>query len=262
MTESAPSEPAAVAAVDDTGLAWQRLREALRPHRTRDQLVVAALLLALGFAFAVQVRSARGDVDLRSASESDLVQILDDVNAQRDRLEAELRDLQITHDRLASGSDARAVAEREAQDRARSLGVIAGVLPATGPGAVITIRDPSSTVDSGLLLSAVSELRDAGAEAIQIDDVRVVASTWFGDDFADGHPVVTVDGEPVTAPYVITAIGDPATIETALRIPGGVVDETDLVGGAVRVEQRKMVAVTAVHAPEPLTHASAAPSSS
>ena len=54
------------------------------------------------------------------------------------------------------------------------------------------------------LLDALQELRDAGAEAVQINDGRVGASTWFADG-ASG--AVTMDGRTLSRPFVITAIG-------------------------------------------------------
>ena len=62
------------------------------------------------------------------------------------------------------------------------LGILAGTVPATGPGVTITIDDPDGAVTRPTLLDGVEELRDAGAEAIEINDsVRVVASTSFTD---------------------------------------------------------------------------------
>ena len=46
---------------------------------------------------------------------------------------------------------------------------------------MLTISDPEDKVDAPIILDTVQELRDAGAEAIQINDVRVVANTWFAD---------------------------------------------------------------------------------
>jgi uncharacterized protein YlxW (UPF0749 family) len=95
----------------------------------------------------------------------------------------------------------------------------------------------------------VEELRDAGAEALQIDGgngqaVRIVASTWFVDGTGGA---LEVDGRAVTAPYRLTAIGDPPTMRTALNIPGGVVDTVRNAGGNVIVDQPGTVRVAALH---------------
>ena len=74
--------------------------------------------------------------------------------------------------------------------------------------------------------------------------MRVVADTWFAD--VDG--AIEVGGERVAQPYVIKAIGDSATMASAMEIPGGV----SRVGSGRRcrrpsVRQSDDVAITALH---------------
>ena len=57
----------------------------------------------------------------------------------------------------------------ETQRRAKVLGILAGTLPATGPGVVVAITDPQGKVRANVVLTVVQELRDAGAEALQIE---------------------------------------------------------------------------------------------
>jgi uncharacterized protein YlxW (UPF0749 family) len=93
----------------------------------------------------------------------------------------------------------------------------------------------------------VQELRDAGAEAIQIGSARVVASTAFN-DVSGG---VAVDNMALQAPYEVRAIGDGQTMATALEIPGGVIASMPE-GAHATVATREEVEVTALHAlPDP-----------
>jgi len=252
LGDQPPADPAA---------AWGRVRAAARPRRSRAQVLIALLLAGLGFAAAVQVHSTRkGGVDLTGARETDLIGILDDLDQRQARLQAQLADLNTTRNGLRTGSDAKALAESETRKRIATLGVLAGTVPATGPGVVVRVTDPSGAVDSGLLLSAVQELRDAGAEAIQINNVRVVASTWFAD--GSSHNALQVDGTRVSAPYVITAVGDSRTIAEALRIPGGVVDSVRNVGGSVTILEHPSLTVSALRVVKAPLYASPAPSTS
>jgi uncharacterized protein YlxW (UPF0749 family) len=236
------------------------VRAAARPRFSRAQLLVALLLAGLGFAAAVQVHSTHKGVDLSGARETDLVRILDDLGQRQQRLQAQLNQLNTTRDELRTGSNARAIAERETQQRAVTLGVLAGTVPASGPGVTITVTDPQAAVDSGLLLGAIQELRDAGAEAIQVNGVRVVAASWFADGGSRGG--LLVDGTHVGAPYAIVAIGDARTISEALRIPGGVVDSVHNVGGAVTIAERTSLTVSALRPLKAPQYASPAPSGS
>ena len=103
------------------------------------------------------------------------------------------------------------------------------------------------------MLDAVQELRDAGAEAIQIGDVRVVASTSFVD--APDRSGIAVDGTVVAPPYTIRAIGDPDVLEPALRIPGGVVPRLENDGDRVSVTELDLVVVDALRAVAPPEYA-------
>ncbi|MCX6419365.1 MAG: DUF881 domain-containing protein, partial [Actinobacteria bacterium] len=165
--ESPAAEPSS-----DTNVGWRRLRNVLFAKPSRDQLVIAVLCAILGFAVVQQVSIVNSDEVLATARSEDLVQILDSLDQRNQRLDAELATLKDTKARLESGQDAAATAAKERQIRDAELGILAGTLAAQGPGVVVTMTGP---VTSSLLLDAVQELRDAGAEAIQINQVRVVA---------------------------------------------------------------------------------------
>ncbi len=235
----------------------RQLRSLLRPRATRPQLVVALLCGLLGFALAVQVRTSGSDAVRSTARPEELARILDDLGARSDRLRSEVDALRVTRDRLTTGTDRSRVALQESQQRARELGILAGTLPATGPGIVLTIDDPAGKVRASVVLDAVEELRDAGAEALQIDGaggnpVRVVAATAFEDDPAGGLSVgvAGADEGRIRPPYLLRAVGDPATLAPALRIPGGVVDTVAASPGArATLTTPAAVAVAALHRP-------------
>jgi uncharacterized protein YlxW (UPF0749 family) len=224
----------------------RRVWPLLRPRTSRTQVLVAVLVFCLGFAFAVQVHSTGQAGGLRTARQEDLDTILDDLNTRSDRLRQEIAGLQATRDRLLNGSDRAKVALEETRKRAQQLAILAGTVAATGPGVRITISDSGGKVRADLLLNAVEELRDAGAEAIQIGDVRVVAASYLI-DARDGG--VAVDGRPLRPPYVLLAIGDPRTLAEALAIPGGVVDSVDALSGArANVTASAQIRITALRA--------------
>jgi uncharacterized protein YlxW (UPF0749 family) len=220
---------------------WSRIREALRFRPSRAHFVVGLLCLALGFAVAVQVRSTQSDA-LVGARTTDLVRILDDLGEQRERLAAEAARLQATLDELETGADQAGAAREAARERLETLGILAGTLPASGPGITLTVVDPDNGVRSADLLDAVQELRDAGAEAIQVNDVRVVGST----SFIDSTSGIVVDGEVVTPTYLVRAIGDPSTMSSALAIPGGVMEGLKEVGARPSVTESADIRVDAL----------------
>ena len=240
---AAASSAVAAAPAPEAASGRQRLLASLVPRATRAQLLAGLLCLLLGLALAVQVRS-NDEEDLSSLRQADLVGLLDDASDRSERLEREIADLERTREELLSSGDQRAAARDLAQERVDALGVLAGTAAATGPGIRLVVSGPG--VDDLVLLSAVQELRDAGAEAIQVGDVRVVAETAFVDG-PDG--AVEVDGEPLEGPYTFLAIGDPQTLSSAMDFPGGVAPTVRLRGGTASVEQLDEVQVTALRVP-------------
>jgi uncharacterized protein YlxW (UPF0749 family) len=251
------------------------LVDAGRPRATRAQVIGALLCGLLGFALVTQVHSATG-LGFTTARQSDLVDILDSLSSRSDQLRAQIAAEQTSLAKLTGGTDQTEAALEEAQQRAATLQILAGTAAATGPGIDLQISDPQHQVAADDLLEALEELRDAGAEAIQITGsaaaatgsttgatpgptsagataapgasghvVRLVASSFFVD--APDRSGIVVDGVSLAPPYDIVAIGDPHTMSTAMGIPGGVLDTLTAKGARGTVITHDTVEVTALH---------------
>ncbi|HEX2851029.1 MAG TPA: DUF881 domain-containing protein [Acidimicrobiales bacterium] len=213
-------------------------------RRFRTRLTASAVILAVaalaGFLLVGQLRgrSTAGPQTLAAENEADLARILANLNSEADALQNEIAQLkvQLTELRQSSSSDAEAAAELDQQ--IRSLEVLAGTVPVTGPGVVVTATDPDAALTYDSMIDIVQELRDAGAEAIAINDHRVGVAT----SFATQGDAITIDGTRLTAPYRVAAIGQPATLEGGLKIPGGAVDAMTAVKD-VRVDVQKLAKV-------------------
>ncbi|MFF3873840.1 DUF881 domain-containing protein [Streptomyces sp. NPDC001978] len=224
----------------------QRLVKGLWPPRvSRAQLIVALLLFGLGFGLAVQVASnSDSDSALRGARQEDLVRILDELDDRTQRLEDEKTGLEKQREELQSSSDQASEARRQTDEKERQLGILTGTVAAQGPGITMTIDDTKGTVQSDMLLDAIQELRAAGAEAIQVNGVRVVAGTYL----TDSGKTVSVDGNKINAPYRFKVIGKPQDLEPALNIPGGVVQTLEKEQATVTVERSTKIVVDALRA--------------
>jgi uncharacterized protein YlxW (UPF0749 family) len=219
--------------------------EPLRAARRRDPLasaLIGVLTLLLGFAFAVQVRATDAPQQLAGAREEDLVRILDDLSNSQERLRAQIAEQRAALEQLTSSGSQSAAALAEALESAEAIGILNGTVAAVGPGITLTISDPADQVRVADLLDAVQELRGAGAETMQIDDVRVGVSTAV-----TGEPgALRVDGRPIAAPYEFVVIGEPQNLETALNIPGGVVQRIANRGGTATITRSDRVEVDAL----------------
>lgn len=96
-----------------------------------------------------------------------------------------------------------------------------------GPGIKITMYDNMSSEIIGLdinddvihdvdILNILNDLKIAGAEAISINDQRVVATS----EIICGGPIIRINGKSIGTPFVIKAIGDPKLLMASVNAPG------------------------------------------
>lgn len=207
-----------------------------------SQFIVAVIVCAVTATAIVSARQRQADTNYQSLRRDDLVALLDSLSTQSNRLDSEISSLSATKTKLENGATAQKAAEEANQARLNSLQVLSGQVAAQGPGITVTILDPQQRLTPQLLVDAVQELRDAGAEVMQVNkSVRVVASTWFD---ADGTTLIA-DGVHLQRPIVIDAIGDPATLSGALKFRGGLAStvESSQIGGTVLITQRDQLVI-------------------
>ncbi len=238
------------------------LRELVHPRWSRGQVVAAVLLAALGFAAAVQVRSNDQDAQFTGARQADLIALINSLSLAADRARDEAAQLTATRDQLRGSADDDSAALELARRQEQTWGILAGTLPVRGPGVRITVDPRGAGVGTDQIVNGLQELRDAGAESIEINDrVRVVAQTAITDTSGSGGrvPAIRVDGVALQPPYVIDAIGDPETLASGVDFQGGFITEVEEVGGAVRVERAQRIDITSLHATQRLRYATPRP---
>lgn len=227
-----------------------RLLATLKKPGTRGQITAAVLLAVVGFASVVQVQANERDNDYEGMREEDLVQLLNSLASASQRAENEIDQLEQTRNSLRSDTSDNSAALEAARERASVLGILAGTLPAVGPGVVVKVQDPDGNVGIDQMLNGLEELRDSGAEAIEINNtVRVVAQTAL----EDGEGGIVVDGTQLAPPYTIEAIGEPATLAGALKIFGGFVSDIEdptTIGGQVTIEETSDVEIATLAEPQ------------
>ena len=209
------------------------------PARIESRIALAAVALAVGFLVAVQVTGGEPPLSRLAAERpEDLTRVLADLGAEADALTREVAELRVRISRYRGSARDEDIALRDARDALADLQVLSGVTPVEGPGVVVALEDPEARVGWESMLDLVQELRDAGAEAIAVGDVRVVASTWFGPAQDAG---LVVDGSTLAPPYEVSAIGPGEEMAEALGLPGGpltVIGAQPGVGVEVLVEER------------------------
>ena len=193
-----------------------------RRKSTRPQVRLSTLFVGMlaGVLIGATAITAQGS-DLRPDRTSDVAQLVAEAEARNQELSQRAADLRAETDRLTAAQGAAPASSDPGQELASRT---AGLAAVKGPAVRVTLTDAPVDVTppgvSGDLLvvheqdiqNVVNALWTAGAEAMTIQGQRVVSTTAVK---CVGNTVV-LHGTAYAPPYVITAIGDPASLEAGL----------------------------------------------
>jgi len=183
---------------------------------TRSQLSMAAVAFVLGLLVVVQLRTQTGGSALEALSTQDLTSLVANLNSQNDRLRTEVGTLQNQLDELRANQATGATSIGQIESDLGRVRAWTGLDPVSGRGVTITVSGP---IEANAVEDLLNELRNAGAEAIAIGDIRVVAKTTVS-----GPPgSLDVDGFLLGTPFRIRVIGKPETLVGSLTRAGGII---------------------------------------
>lgn len=224
----------------------------------KAHFLVAAVCFILGMLLVVQFRSAQSTggaiTNLQRAQE--LTSELQNITEERDKLKkevAELRNRISEYEKSAANVSGLAEAMQKELDKARTL---AGLLPGTGPGVVINMDDSNFPKQAGEdpnlflihdedILKVVNELFAAGAEAVSVNGQRIIATT----EIRCVGPTIIINSVRMAPPFIIQAIGDPETLETSLKMRGGIIESLKVFGIQVNIQRQARIDMPAYIGP-------------
>jgi uncharacterized protein YlxW (UPF0749 family) len=96
-------------------------------------------------------------------------------------------------------------------DESQRLRLVEGLVPVHGPGVTIRVEAPLSSLD---LQDAYNNLQVGGAEAVAINDRRVITGTVI----RQGSNAVLIDGTPTRGPWTFQAIGDQPRLSATAEV--------------------------------------------
>jgi uncharacterized protein YlxW (UPF0749 family) len=190
------------------------MRASLRSPRS--QLAVSVVAFILGLLIVVQIRSQAGDNGLAARSAQDLTLLVANLNDRNDQLRTEVGTLERQLQPLELGGRNGTSSLIQIRDDLARVRAWAGLDPVAGRGIEITV---SGSIAGPALEDLINELRNAGAEAIAIEDVRVVAATIVGGSAGS----LSVDDTALGDPFAVRAIGNPESLVGSLTRIGGIV---------------------------------------
>ncbi len=201
--------------------------EAAPPSRREGwgKPAVAAVMAGAGVLAAVTYDQAAAGAQGREEVRAALVAEVEAESETTDQLAADLEALRADVTAARDAALAATAVGQRALDRLEDAELAAGALPVSGPGLLVTLADaepdadedpvggtaeadPRGQVRDGDLQLVVNALWAAGAEAVSINGQRLGPTTAIR--FAG--EAVLVDFRPVTNPYLVNAVGDPATL--------------------------------------------------
>lgn len=185
-------------------------------HRWRNQVTVTAVAFLLGLLVVVQLRSQQAVPGLATLSTQQLTVLVGNLSDENNRLQAEVSTLERELASIASSQSRGEDSVDQLRAELARVRAWTGLEPVYGPGVTITVDGP---LDGPAVEDLLNELRNAGAEAISIDEVRIVPGV-----VVVGAPgEVLLDGRRLEDPFEIHAIGSPPALTGSLTRVGGIV---------------------------------------
>ncbi len=193
------------------------------------RIIMAIICFILTMAITLQIRTMTKKTSTVSSGtqNSDLVDSLLEWQEKYDKI---TKKLEKSSELLESEREEAANQDQEKQEKTDELkkyNMLLGLTDVSGEGITITAKDgtvnkatdniSSYLVHDADLREIVNELANAGAEAISINDQRIVSST----SITCAGNIISINGEKVSSPFVIKAIGNQESLYGALSRPGG-----------------------------------------
>ncbi len=178
--------------------------------RLMTSVLILIMCALLGYGYMIQINNA--DATYETLSEDELTRLISETGTQVQNLEHRKSELTNQLESLKAAANKTQEAERIAKQNEETNGILAGRLPATGKGVSISISQGSKTkIDAATMYKLIEELRNAGAEVMAINSVRVVTKTYVSD---------TDDGLNATVSRCARRIGSwPSAIPRTFRTP-------------------------------------------
>jgi uncharacterized protein YlxW (UPF0749 family) len=218
------------------------------------QVAIGIVCALLGFAVTLQMRSV-----IKNTNSGNIVGSSREIQAmyqkERDKNEAlykELAKVQSDLDKQLQAIQGSNTTTKLLKEQLDAAEIIAGKKEVTGQGISVKMSDGIKTaplgVDASLfwlhdadILSVVNELRDAGAEAISVNEQRLTSIS----EIRCVGAMLSVNNVRVGEPFMIKAIGDSKALESALLFKGGIVSELTTYGIEFEIKKSEKITVPA-----------------
>lgn len=192
-------------------------------------VVLGTMCLMLTAGICIQVRTVK-NMNSTVSNNYEENNLRAEVLKYKEKYENKAKELEKAESELEKERKNSSKNDTELKDKEKEIKVgneILGLTEVTGPGVIVTLKDSKKDINSALnpsdlivhdldILSVINELKNAGAEAISINDQRIIPTS----SIICGGNIIEINKEKVGTPFIIKAIGLPEQL-AALNRPGG-----------------------------------------
>lgn len=229
----------------------------MKVRKLKFQFSMAVIIFLLCFGITWQIKGVQKNIAAQKQISNRTETLQLDLKNEMEKNEElvnrvmELRDeVEGYRNKLAQGDDSVKLMQNELA-RAEKM---AGLSDLQGKGITVTLKDADistqtlngfvydpdfGVVHDSYVLMFLNELRAAGAEALSLNDERILATS----EIRCAGPTVSINNTKKAAPFVIKAIGDPETLENALKMPNGAVDQMKIYGITVTIKKENELVI-------------------
>ncbi len=201
----------------------------------RDKFLLGLMCGVLGIVLALQFRVVQGNYLEGGIPSQRLLELRIELKKAQDEKQSLMKELDSYRNNLKEIEDAASEDNeiiKKLNEDLEKYKQMAGFTKVKGPGIELIIDDPPKDVEFDydgsvimanydLLLTVINNLNSAGAEAISINEQRIVANT----EIQLAGSSLKINSVPTAPPYIIRAIGDSDTLKSSLDWRYGIVSK-------------------------------------
>ena len=203
------------------------------------QASLFAVAMLIGLLGVAQLNSQARPIEISRLSAPELSTLIETLTARNRELRAGLADIrEQLRQYEVSGPQGESALQVSREDL-RRITAFGGLAAVDGQGIVM---DVDGNLDAIALNDLVNELRNAGAEAIAVDGVRITACSVA----IEGPRAIELDGIEVGERFTLRAVGSPDGLLGAIERPGGIISQLELfIKATIQIRQAESLALPA-----------------
>ncbi len=213
------------------------------------QLSMGIIVLIMTFIITLQFKSVTVNNSQYKLQNARVDELLGDLKKEREQNEDLKKQIEAYQNDIAQyreDAEQNSGYSKFLSDQLKRAELMAGFVDVKGPGITITMSDINNRKSAQAVLTAnetlihdedlrrvINELCAAGAEAICVNDSRIISTSAV----RCVGPTILVNDTKMAPPYVIKAIGKADQLEAAMNLNGGVIDNLRVWGFSISISK-------------------------